>query len=207
MKRRNFALSMFIIFGTIGSAFANPNEQMEKKLYEKNASEGKSYYQTLGDLFKNGTAPMIEKLIGVAWAGRCFHKTKPNIPRAGGYIFREAKHVGPIAREERSYEAAAYVSRDLLAIPNRLDTLSIDEIYAGYSRARVPLYFHPVINIESGILAKLRWGNNGFFGLKASGDYLISEVFVAKAEDLTGESNQVEGLTSLRCYYFIPEYN
>lgn len=202
MKTRKFVLSILIIFGTLGPAFANPNKEMQNRLYENETYESKSHYQTLGDLFENGTTPIIEKLTGVAWAGRCFFKRKPNTPTNAGYIFRNTagqSDVGPIGRGSTSYEVGSYWKRS--EAPNYFDTMSIAEVYADTS---LKFTFLPVRSSEDGILTNLERTNISV--LKVSGDYLVEEISSRKGEDV-GPLGNAEYETGVRCYYFIPEYN
>ncbi|MAX67092.1 MAG: hypothetical protein CME66_09175 [Halobacteriovoraceae bacterium] len=195
---KKLLLSTALLLGTF-SVFADANMKMEDTLYEKDTYESKSHYQTLGELFQSGSVPNIEKLTGVAWAGRCFPKNEPNTPTNAGYIFRVAKKddVGPIGRGKSTYEVGSYWKRG--EAPNYLDTMTIENVYE-----EIKPKFKKVKSYEGGIVIDLN--KTDISVLRLSGEYLIEEIGSRKGEDVGPIGGNTSYETGLRCYYFIPEY-
>lgn len=193
-------LSSLIMLGTL-STFANSNIKIENDLLKSNVIEDQSYFDTLGEMASQGSTPKISQVINVAWAGRCFSKDEPNEPTNAGYYLREAKakDVGPIGNDEVSYEAASYQKKG--ARPSYFDHRSIGDINAD---PNMKISFNSIIDIQDGIV--IDFGYDIISVMKSSGKYLIEEI-VAPVLDDSQQPIKNKYHVTLRCYYFIPEYN
>ncbi|EQC49009.1 hypothetical protein M899_0662 [Bacteriovorax sp. BSW11_IV] len=193
-------LSSLIMLGTL-STFANSNNEIENDLLKSNAIEDQTYFDTLGEMARNGSTPKISQVIYVAWAGRCFSKDEPNEPTNAGYYLREAKakDVGPIGNNIVSYEAASYQKKG--ERPSYFDHKSIEDIDAD---PNIKISFNSIVDIQDGIV--LDFGYDVISVMKSSGKYLIEEI-IAPVLDDSQQAIKNKFHVTLRCYYFIPEYN
>ncbi len=185
----------FLAFGAFSAqaSMLEVNGPLDEKLFEAQVNEEKTYYETLGDLFKTGTLPNFSKISNIAWAGRCFFKKKPNDPHNAGYILRQKiSDAGPIALN--SYEAFSYWKRH--QVPNFFDLMNVEQVFA----VMRPTASDVRVKSDS---VEISLGGNDKSNLKVSGNYLVEEV--------SGPVNDVGSVgkvnISARCYYFIPDLN
>jgi hypothetical protein len=173
------------------------NGPLDAKLFEAQVNDEKTYFETLGDLFKVGTIPNLSKISNIAWAGRCFLKGKPNEPTNAGYIFRKKtpSDVGPIGASTQSYESLSYWTPNMA--PNFYDNLNLEQVYALIPRVS---FFDAKIMRDS---IQVDMDATTRSNLKVSGSYLVEEI-TAPASD-SGPIGNVS--VALRCYYFIPDLN
>jgi hypothetical protein len=186
-----------LTLGTISThaSMLEINGPLDGKFFEEEVSQGKSYFDTLGDMFSKGTRPEPTKLKDVLWAGRCFFASKPNEPTNTGYIFREtdsnSEDVGPIGNMN-IYEARGfYKSR---SAPNYYDTLTLEE-----AMKEMHLKFLKISITQTSLVSE---DSNSFQVVKQSGKYLVLEVKEKLAVGYEASAN-----ISCRCYYFIPGLN
>ena len=187
--------AMLVGFSAISFANVEVNGPLDKKMFNKEVNENKSYYETLGEMFQVGSKPEASKLIGVLWSGRCFLKDEPYKPMNGAYHFRKKRNedVGPLGNNVISYEAGSVWNRS--KAPNYFDDkdLSVlESLKFDYSKVN-----------SNGDSFEIALNKKEKSSLRVSGKYLIEELSIIK-EDVgpLGEGYQVGG----RCYYFIPEY-
>ena len=187
--------------GSIVSAGASAldiNGPLNVKLSKAQVEEDKSYFETLGDLYKKGSRPNISKLINKAWVGRCFYDTSPNEPLAAGYIFRVNKkstEVGPIAK--LAYEAVAFIN---INSPDFYDHMKLNDIIENLEAGRVT--FGAATILPDSIVLPRNADNSSYaFSayIKISDKYLVVE---ARAPEIFSDEEEVYA----RCYYFIPDY-
>lgn len=180
-------LVITIIFST--SALA----RMERKLFEAQVNENKTYFQTLGEMYKDGTKPDISKLVNLAWSGRCFTKEEQDLPINAGLMYREKSlpDAGPIGNGIKKYEGASYWSQSKPA--NYYDDLSVDEI--------MKLHNHKItfFDVKFLLISLELTFSNVRSRMRMSGEYLV--------EDLTSTQSDVgpigeDGEAVVRCYYF-----
>tara|TARA_B100001248_G_C27398010_1_gene467214 strand:- start:4132 stop:4731 length:600 start_codon:yes stop_codon:yes gene_type:complete len=196
--KRLFTTAILVGFSAVSFANVEVNGPLDKKMFNKEVNENKSYYETLGDMFQVGSKPEASKLIGVLWSGRCFLKDEPYKPTNGAYHFRKKRYedVGPLGNNAISYEAASIWRRS--EAPNYFDDKDLSVLkslkfvkfdYLKVNSNRDSFEIAPNEKVKS--------------SLRVSGKYLIEELSILK-EDVgpLGEGYQVWG----RCYYFIPEY-
>jgi hypothetical protein len=176
----------FLAFGafSVQASMLEVNGPLDSKFFEAEVLQDKSYFETLGDLFSQGTVPDLKKISNIAWAGRCFLKDEPNNPTNAGYIFREKKSdVGPIGRNSKSYEVLSYWLPK--KAPDFFDKLTLDQVL-NLPEAKITKFVDANINSSS--------INIGLSSLKSSGSYLVEEVGMSSSP-------------AIRCYYFIPDLN
>lgn len=164
-------------------------------------SQNKTYFETLGELFRSGNLPNINKISNIAWAGRCFLAKSPNEPRNAGYIFRKKRvgQVGPIGDTTISYEAASYWS--LNNAPDYYDPMNLEEVLAVHQNE---IIFKDANTNYNYVEIKLGKIPNNLSQLKVSGQYLVEEIFTRTL----GDCCPMERRSVLaRCYYFIPDLN
>lgn len=96
---------------TFSAAFA---VSMDQTLRANELQSNESFFSSLDEMFKQGTAPDPEKIKNIAWSGRCFIETKPSSPLNAGYIIREKNYgdVGPIGASVKDYEGSTYHQED-----------------------------------------------------------------------------------------------
>lgn len=171
------------------------NGPLDATLFEAYVDEEKTYFETLGDLFKAGQRPDLKKISNFAWSGRCFYSTAPNEPTNAGYIFRPKRSdAGPIAVNSKAYEAFSYWHPS--KAPNFYDKMDMEEVFAimHLEAENVRLKTN---SIEIDIVAPAK------SNLKISGNYLV--------EELSRPSSDVgpieKTIVGARCYYFIPDLN
>jgi len=189
---KNFLLATVLAVGTISvnASTAELNGPLDSHLFESEVSNEKTYFETLGDMFKKGQKPNPEKLVNVFWSGRCFFASHPNTPLSSGYIFRKdsKSDVGPIGARKLKYEAFGFYN---FGEANYYDNKTLKEIFK--SPSLMP--FEKVIETSTSFIS-------GEVELKYSDKYLILEVRT-KPEEGPIASEKVHA----RCYYFIPGYS
>ena len=173
------------------------NGPLDAKLFEAQVNDEKTYFETLGDLFKTGTRPNLTKISNIAWAGRCFSKDKQNDPTNAGYIFREkvTSDVGPIGANLKSYESLSYWKRG--EAPNFFDKLSLEQVYALKLNVTP---FDAKIGQDS---IEISLDSTTKSNLKVSGSYLVEAI--SGTESDVGPVGKVT--VGVRCYYFVPDLN
>lgn len=200
MKKLLFSL---LVLGTLSTyaSILEVNGPLDSKFHEAEVSQDKSHYETLGDLFSNGTLPNLSRISNIAWSGRCFLKDKPNDPINAGYIFRQksTSDAGPIGQNVKAYEAFSYwnIYGDGSQNPSFFDNMSIEQVFAWGN-----LLISRNAKIESNQIA-VRFSSTMNSSLKSSGSYLIEEI--SEAESDAGPLAKTS--IPLRCYYFIPDLN
>lgn len=191
-----------LTLGNIISANASMleiNSSIEDKLSNAQVEEEKTYFETLGNLFKEGTRPDLSKISNIAWAGRCFRDKKPNDPTNAGYIFRQsrASDVGPIGAKNKTYEAFTYWRTDKST--DFFDDKSMEQVFALEPNLKS---FPAKINSNSIEVRIL--DTNTTSKLKVAGDYLIEELSDPASNDVGPLARDGVGV-NVRCYYFIPD--
>lgn len=186
-----------LVFGSITSFASDKlNGPLDTEMFTNEVNENKSYYETLGEMFKNGSKPSSSKLLDVLWSGRCFYKETPYKPRNKAYHFRKKSNqdVGPLGNGVVSFEAIGVYRRN--KSPNYFDSMNISK----FNKKSAHLSYDKVFDLDNSfsikygdILSKLRF----------SGKYLVEEIFTTTS-DVGPLSEGYEILR--RCYYFIPEY-
>lgn len=172
------------------------NGPLDAIFFKAQVNDEKTYFEKLGDLFKEGTLPKLAKISNIAWSGRCFSHEEPNTPLNGGYIFRKKRtsDVGPLGQNVNAYEAASYWT--LSKAPNHYDNLSIEQILRESTRKFSDVRLK-ADSIEIAVSASDK------SNLKVSGNYLIEEISGSDRDiDLDGKTT-----VGVRCYYFIPDLN
>ncbi|WP_408096885.1 hypothetical protein ACJVC5_17755 [Peredibacter sp. HCB2-198] len=184
---------MIILFSflIVFSAQAATNGPLNSALRDAEVNENKTYFEVLGDLYKEGTKPSLDKIINIAWAGRCFLKGYPSEPINGGCMFRKARmaDVGPIGRGDATYEAACYWNKE--QAPNYYDGMTVAQVLAAQPGTK----FSKVSAKDQELEIQINTFDKS--AIKVSGKYLVEEVFENNARFAVG----------LRCYYFIPGLN
>lgn len=192
---RNILFATMLVIGSVGAnaSIAEFNGPLDSKLFEAEVFQGKSYFDTLGDMFSQGTQPDPKKLTGVLWAGRCFFASKPDAPTNTAYIFRSVKSdVGPIGNMNNSYEARGFYYPS--KAPNYYDTLTLQEAMKDMS-----IGFNKITITQTSLVYKT---SSSIEEMKQSGKYLVLEV-----KEKSDAGPLASGKTHVRCYYFIPEMN
>jgi hypothetical protein len=170
------------------------NGPLDETLFKAQIDDEKTYFETLGDLYKAGQRPNLKKISNIAWAGRCFLKNEQNKPTNAGYIFRKKRSdAGPIAL--KAYEAFSYW--DLNKAPNYFDKMDVEQVFASVTglEARDGKVKTDSIEIVISTSEKSR--------LKVSGSYLVEELSALKED--AGPIGKASVFA--RCYYFIPDLN
>jgi len=172
------------------------NGPLDAKLFEAQANDEKTYFETLGDLFKAGTRPDLLKISNIALAGRCFAKETQNDPTNAGYIFRQKRNdAGPIAETSKAYEAFSYWN--LYKAPNYYDKMDIEQVFAVTPSMKGKDARLKKDSIEIDVKSPCK------SNLKVSGNYLVEEISGAVSD--FGPVGKVT--VDVRCYYFIPDLN
>jgi len=167
---------------------------LDSKFFEAEFSQDKSYFETLGDLFSEGTLPNLSKISNIAWAGRCFLKGNPNDPTNAGYVFRPKRSdAGPIASNSKTYEAFSYWK--LSKAPNFFDKMDIEEALASMPNVKAQNVRLKTNSIEIDVIAPAK------SNLKVSGNYLVEEISAPDGDVCPVGKTTVK----VRCYYFIPD--
>ena len=168
--------------------FAQANT-MEARLATTELNHNQSYYETLGQLFAQGSLPSLNRISNVAWSGRCFTEDAPSNPTNAGYIFRKDKNadVGPLGNNQIAFEAISYWSR--AEIPSYYDGMSVIQVM----KTLPDIKFFPAIAETDSVKLVLSGEVEVVTSrLKVSGEYLL--------EELTNNFGM-----KARCYYFIPK--
>lgn len=175
---------------TTQASMLEVNGPLDSKLFKAEVFQNKNYFETLGDLFFEGTKPNPEQLTGVLWAGRCFFASKPDAPTNTAYIFKAVNSdVGPIGNLNKSYEARGFYYPS--KAPNYYDTMTLQEAM------KEALQFKKIGMTSTSLIYKT---DLSVEEMKQSGKYLVLEARIkSDAGPLAPEKVHV------RCYYFIPE--
>jgi hypothetical protein len=166
---------------------------MEEKLFDAQVNENQTYFQTLGEMYKNGTKVNISKVINLAWSGRCFAAAKQDEPVNAGLMYREKSgpDAGPIGNGVKKYEGASYWLQSKPA--NYYDDLSVTQIMALHGKS---ITFSDVkllsISLEL-TMSDLR------SRVRMSGEYLVEDLVSLKTD--AGPIGE-DGEAAIRCYYF-----
>lgn len=166
---------------------------MEEKLFDAQVNENKTYFQTLGEMYKNGTKVNISKVINLAWSGRCFAVAKQDEPVNAGLMYREKSgpDAGPIGNGVKKYEGASYWSQSQPA--NYYDDLSVDQVMTLHSH-KITFSDVRILSISLELtMSDLR------SRVRMSGEYLVEDLISVKSD--AGPIGE-EGEASIRCYYF-----
>ena len=166
---------------------------MEEKLFDAQVNENKTYFQTLGEMYKNGTKVNISRVINLAWSGRCFTQEKQDEPVNAGLIYREkaGPDAGPIGNGVKKYEGASYWSQSQPA--NYYDDLSVDQVMTLHSH-KITFSDVRILSISLELtMSDLR------SRVRMSGEYLVEDLISVKSD--AGPIGE-EGEASIRCYYF-----
>jgi len=193
-----------LVLGAMSSAQATMlemNGPLDSTLYEAQVNEEKTYFETLGDLFKVGALPNLSKISNIAWAGRCFSKDVQNEPVSAGYIFRQkkGKDVGPIGANSKAYEAFSYWKIDK-EVPNYFDKMDVEQVFAAIPDLSKYAHDAKIKTNSVEIDLQATYKSN----LKVSGNYLVEEISGPPLVDVGPAGKTTVGV---RCYYFIPELN
>lgn len=157
-------------------------------------ANNKNYFNALGEMYKAGGAPSLTEIVNIAWAGRCFKSQDGNIPRNGGYIFRNTK--GQIL--DSKYQAMNYdialKSADFFDDKIFKQISSVDfwnglDLGKTLTQSELEQKFFDIDMANGAITGKYN-NNNITTSLKQSDKYLVEEIS-------TESSGVVE-----RCYYF-----
>lgn len=195
---KGFFLGILVVGSiSVQASVLKVNGPLEDKFFEAEVTQDKSYYETLGDLFSNGTLPSISKISNIAWSGRCFRKINSNKPLNAGYIIRKKRtvDVGPLDQSAQDYEVFSYWSYG--EVPSFFDNMSIKQVFEWNPDL---ISMDAKIN-STQITAKL--SGSGRSNLKISGSYLIEEITEMNLEAGPLAESSIEG----RCYYFMPDLN
>ena len=196
MKKRLIGL---LAIGTLSAqaSMLEVNGPLDATLFEAQVNDEKTHFQTLGDLFKAGKLPDLRKISNIAWAGKCFLRSKQNDPTNAGYIFRQKRNdAGPIASGHRAYEAFSYW--DLNKAPNYFDKMNVEQVFAA-----LPKLSKEAVNarVKTDSIEMILGSTKS--NLKVSENYLIEEL-----SDTNVDVGPVGKTTvGVRCYYFIPDLN
>lgn len=169
------------------------NGPLDSTFFEAQVNnDEKTYFETLGDLFRTGTRPNLSKISNIAWAGRCFND-KQNEPVNAGYIFRQKRiDAGPIAATSKAYEAISYWQ--LSEAPNYFDKMNLEQVFAALPNLKANDARIKTDSVEVDVQAPEK------SNLKISGNYLV--------EEISGPVGPVGKISiGVRCYYFIPDLN
>ena len=178
---------IIVMLLTLGSTFtasaSSPveiNGPLDQKFFNAEVNEEKSFFDTLGELYQQGSVPDISKLLNVAWSGRCFKASAPSTPINSGYQMRVMKlpDVGPIGSDTKKFEAATYW--DLNKAPNFFDGMPKSEVV---NYVKVNFTEVKIVN------KSLSFSDSSF---RMSNKYIVEEL---------GSGTK----PSARCYYFLPE--
>jgi hypothetical protein len=190
---------ILVCFSAISFANVEVNGPLDTKMFNKEVNESKSYYETLGEMFQSGSKPEASKLLGVMWSGRCFTSESEYEPVNGAYHFKRKSNqdVGPLGDANISYEASSIWKRS--ASPSYFDDKDISQ----FTRKT----YYRVFDSENSVAIKYSSGDmTGISKLKFSGKYLVEEVSETKSDvGPLGDGDNFK--TTIRCYYFIPEYS
>lgn len=161
------------------------NGPLDQMLFEEAVNENKTYYETISDLFTQGSSPEISKIKDKLWSGRCFFANQPDVPANAAYYIKAAvsPDVGPIGNGKVSYEAATFWKKDAPA--NYYDTMTLKDAMT----AQTGITFREVKISNGSLSIKLNGTDSSI--LKASGDYLVEQV--------TGPDTAQKDIF---CYYF-----
>jgi hypothetical protein len=188
----------FLTMGVLSAqaSMLEVNGPLDAMLFTAQVNDEKTYFETLGDLYKAGKRPNLSTLSNIAWAGRCFFKTAPNVPTNAGYIFRQKENdAGPIASVNPEYEAFSYWK--LEKAPNYFDNMNMEQVFTA----------HPNITVRDAKIKadsiEINLKPTGKSNLKTSGNYLVEELSWPE-----GDNGPVgKEIVDSRCYYFIPDLN
>ncbi len=198
---RNVMISAVVVLASLNSfAYQEKNIAMGEKLFNTENREEQNYFDTLGRLFKSGVTPDLNKLIDVAWAGRCFTKGQPSEPVNGGYMFRVAQQpdVGPLGSERKQqYEAVTYWNPGKLT--DYYDSMDTSEALSALNDTDK---FYKIEQNANAI--EFSHTENGKTRLRLSGEYLVEEISGKEGKDV-GPLDPPKYTAYIRCYYFIPE--
>ncbi len=178
----------FVACVALQATFAQANT-MEARLASTELIHNQSHYETLGQLFAQGSLPTLNRISNVAWSGRCFTEDAPSFPTNAGYIFRKAQNadVGPLGNSQTFFEAATFWSRS--EKPSHFDGMSMIQVL----KTLPDLKFFTAIFENDGITLVASEGAEVLTSkLKVSDEYLVEEL-----------ANNY-GMKA-RCYYFIPK--
>jgi hypothetical protein len=187
---------------TIGSlstqaSMLEGNGPLDATLFEAQVNDEKTYFETLGDLFKAGTRPNLLKISNIAWAGRCFSNEAQNDPVNAGYIFRQKRNdAGPIAGTSKAYEAFSYWKP--YKAPNYFDKMDIQEVFTTEPNIKAR-----DAKIKTDSIEIILQNDSVKSTLKLSGNYLVEEISGLVTDGASAESV----VPGVRCYYFIPDLN
>jgi hypothetical protein len=196
---RTLLFGLVLTIGTLSAqaSMLEVNGPLDEKLFDAQVNDEKTHFETLGDLFKAGRLPDLNKISNIAWAGRCFIRSEPNEPTNAGYIFGQKRNeAGPIGATSKIYGASSYWK--LTKAPNYYDKMSLEQVLSLYKDT---LIFNVARVKSDSVEVDISDGSKS--NLKVSGNYLV--------EELSGTDGDVGpvGKVSVysRCYYFIPDLN
>lgn len=155
-----------------------------------------SGFKELEELFKQGTVPNTEELVGLNIVGRCFKENAPTTPIASGIILSDIKRPGEIG-------VHFYYESPTFAKANHFDHMSKEDVFKEIPSLKNGQASRMHIS-ETGIYKKfhhsneeLRWSS---YELRENGDYIIEE---HRTYNGTEKGPLVKEKVRGRCYYFI----
>lgn len=182
-------MKYLLLFALLG-AFSIQASATEGPAIETAAApgNGKTYFETLKDLYDQGSLPDLPKLADTFWSGRCFDAKNPEVLKQGFALHIRYNKI-----------TAAY---EILTIMGGHEPAQFD----GFTREAFVAAFkpfeskYPRANIENRTVWTAESQN--VLAHRASGKYLV---LAASTYSKDGPIGGNEGLEVLkRCYFFIP---